>query len=660
MAGSYPISPITWRPLPLRRAPNNAILNPGERALVESAIGATLLLAPPVAADASTFQVTDLDGQAGTNNITIDGNGALIDNGETIATTDVLATDDIEATYVWDDGIWRRALFPRLFDDDAPLQPHFRRSDVLAGLQPPEGAADTEFWVDSVNGLDTNPGTQADPFQTLEHAYSRMPGTLSGKARIHLVGAGPYTQPDFLCAPIPNGPDGQPLMVLGDGFTWLFTGTVMSVSVANLVVTGGGLTVNAFRGKIYHGLTGASAGFYHLIANNDAASLNSDTNTFNAAPGDTFEILEPVTVITGGAISRILGPGKIGFYALDLQMPTGVLITESASVLLDFVEMNFGGAGRLNVFRNARCSCGKPGTFSDFQMITDVGTQLGQSGAFFSSCAVTGLTVSTLAYFDGFFVSSFGSQISDSAFMRTLGVDIDMTALVGAVQGLLVDRSSTLLVNSGWAREVGNANAGTSGILASNGAYAVVVAAMALTNNGLAAVRVANMSNVGLQGIVSGSAGNGAGVILADGGHITKLATPTVTGTLGDLLFEGGATAVTWAQVAGSFPNPQRPAATKTASYVAVRADSIVPVDMVTAGASVVITLPASATLPEGWSLTVFDVSGGTTALKTLTVSRAGADTIDGAATVLKILPYASVTVQKSGTGRFKITASLN
>lgn len=657
MAGSYPISPTTWRPLPLRRAPNNATLLTGERALVETILGATLLQAPSPAADGSTFQVTDLDGLAATNNITIDGNGALIDG----VTTDTLDVAFEEATYIMDDGEWRRALFPRQFDDDPPLQPHFRRSDVLAGIFPPIGAPDTEFWVDSVAGDDTNPGTQAEPFKTLEHAYDEMPGTLSGKGRIHLVGAGPYTQPEVYNGPYPNGPNGQPLVILGDTFTQLFTGSVTLVAGAVVTVAGGGMTVNAFRGKIYHGLTGTSAGQYRYIARNDATTLSSLSNTFAAAIGDTFEILEPQTVIDG-ASPEIVG-GRMAFYAIKIACATSWDVVDQASVLYDAVEFN---TPRYDGRFRSKSYFAQISVVPGFSMVTDVGTQLGSTGMFFNATGTVAaiITNGSLAY--GYLVCLRQIQIVDQAYLDILGIESNLAGLAGTTTAISIDKLSLVLFNAGWNRITGSALATSTGLGVLHMSHALLLGAPVFEDCGLVAIR-------GLQGsylsiLASGSSGNGAGVWVDSLGSIEKVGTPTVTGTFGDIGVGDGGTPgagsnpILWTQVpsSGSFPLVRRPATTKTAGYAMTREDAIVPVDMVAAAASLTITLPSAATLPDGWSGSVFDLTGGTTALKTLTIARSGADVIDGAVSVVKVLAFASLTVQKSGTGRFKIVASVN
>jgi hypothetical protein len=56
--------------------------------------------------------------------------------------------------------------------------------------------ANTSYYVNSSTGSDSNPGTSGSPWQTLQHAWNYLSGSIDGagfKATINLVGAGPYT-----------------------------------------------------------------------------------------------------------------------------------------------------------------------------------------------------------------------------------------------------------------------------------------------------------------------------------------------------------------------------------------------------------------------------------------------------------------------------------
>jgi hypothetical protein len=129
VAASYSVSPVSLRPLSTRQAPNGTTLRPDERGLVPSAAGVATILAPAPAPDGATFMITDVDGAAATNPITVDGNGTTIDGAASV----VLDSNGIEAAFILDDGIWRRAVLPRLFTDSPPPKvPFFRLADVAS------------------------------------------------------------------------------------------------------------------------------------------------------------------------------------------------------------------------------------------------------------------------------------------------------------------------------------------------------------------------------------------------------------------------------------------------------------------------------------------------------------------------------------------------
>jgi hypothetical protein len=111
------VSPRTRRSLQNQSAPNSTTLGPFVRGLVPTSLGAATVRLPSPAAEGTVNYVSDNDGQANTNPITVDGNGALIDGSATL----VLSTANVEGAFVFDGGQWRRILPVRIFDTGDPF-----------------------------------------------------------------------------------------------------------------------------------------------------------------------------------------------------------------------------------------------------------------------------------------------------------------------------------------------------------------------------------------------------------------------------------------------------------------------------------------------------------------------------------------------------------
>lgn len=100
------------------------------------------------------------------------------------------------------------------------------------------------------------------------------------------------------------------------------------------------------------------------------------------------------------------------------------------------------------------------------------------------------------------------------------------------------------------------------------------------------------------------------------------------------------------------------------AAYSALVTDRIIAYTSLTAAR--VITLPASASFPVGERLTVVDESGNCSLSKTLTITRAGSDTIDGATTKVLSWPNGAIELESNGVngwlvvGKYTETSVVN
>ena len=83
----------------------------GDETRVRTNVAALTVLAPASSQDA-VFAVSDYDGTASTNPITVDGNGALIDGTSTL----LLSSDGESAVFLFDRGQWRRLIEERAIE----------------------------------------------------------------------------------------------------------------------------------------------------------------------------------------------------------------------------------------------------------------------------------------------------------------------------------------------------------------------------------------------------------------------------------------------------------------------------------------------------------------------------------------------------------------
>ena len=114
-----------------------------------------------------------------------------------------------------------------------------------------------------------------------------------------------------------------------------------------------------------------------------------------------------------------------------------------------------------------------------------------------------------------------------------------------------------------------------------------------------------------------------------------------------------GVTAGGWpaAKLAETVTNTRT--AVSDAAYAALATDRSIAFTALTAAR--VVTLPASGAYPTGTRLVVFDESGACSATNTITLVRAGADTIDGATSAILSSAYGYLALQSNGAGKWTI-----
>jgi len=96
--------------------------------------------------------------------------------------------------------------------------------------------------------------------------------------------------------------------------------------------------------------------------------------------------------------------------------------------------------------------------------------------------------------------------------------------------------------------------------------------------------------------------------------------------------------------------------AVSDAAYSALVTDRLIAYTALTAARTV--TLPSAASYPTGAQIIVIDETGNCSNTKTITVSRAGSDTIDGAASAVIAGPYGVLALESNGSNAWTVTHS--
>ncbi len=93
--------------------------------------------------------------------------------------------------------------------------------------------------------------------------------------------------------------------------------------------------------------------------------------------------------------------------------------------------------------------------------------------------------------------------------------------------------------------------------------------------------------------------------------------------------------------------------AVNDAAYTVLTTDRIVALTALTAART--LTLPAATGYPQGATLTIVDESGACSATNTITIARAGTDTINGATSAILSTAYSYLALESNGSGKWTV-----
>lgn len=182
---------------------------------------------------------------------------------------------------------------------------------------------DVSIYVDSATGNDvTGKGTYAQPFQTLGRAQILIPKNINAAVDIRLSGTftairpivhtiGPRGQLSFQSTDDPTVIDG-PYAVA----TWTNVGVGQTFAI-QVAVAGAPFIAEEHKGRFLRMLDGANAGAIYAIAHNDTNTFVIGLTSFPGAPGDSFDIVEPTTVIAPVDNTMIISIDETGIPSLE-------------------------------------------------------------------------------------------------------------------------------------------------------------------------------------------------------------------------------------------------------------------------------------------------------------------------------------------------------
>lgn len=143
---------------------------------------------------------------------------------------------------------------------------------------------------------------------------------------------------------------------------------------------------------------------------------------------------------------------------------------------------------------------------------------------------------------------------------------------------------------------------------------------------------------------------------VADVSGAAPLASPALTGTPTAPTAAAGTSTTQLATTAFVSTNFTR-TAVADAAYTVLATDRTVAITTLTAAR--VLTLPASSAFPAGSQLVIIDESGACSATNTITVNRAGTDTINGASSAVIATGYGYIALESNHAGKWTIVDSV-
>lgn len=326
-------------------------------------------------------------------------------------------------------------------------------------------------------------------------------------------------------------------------------------SASSIGLTTAGWSVDAYEGYMMEVVDGTCAGQTRTIHGNTATTITPNRN-FSADPGTaSFRVARPTTEIAGGTLTvRNFGESQIWVQNL---------YTSGAAVIGSFGSSSGGVSTFTHIVLNSSSTkalqAEQGATGIDYRKrATTASWSLGAAAT--DSCAGVGsihvsggITAHVLASLTSFSVVTKNLFVGNGGVMPNFAFGSRANSFtVGGSRLLAKDGSALITTSANFATT--KFGGGAIGIKLYSAAVRIGagVDVSGCSSHGIEA----NNSYLWLDGAVTGTGNTGAGVYAHSGSvvHIKDGAAPTLTGTVGDLSFDGTTQASTWAAIDGGTP----------------------------------------------------------------------------------------------------------
>lgn len=179
---------------------------------------------------------------------------------------------------------------------------------VAGGVGTYETIGEIDFYVRAVDGDDSNPGTDTEPFATLIEAERRIPFHVNHTVRIHL---GLHASNGYVWPTFRQRVGSKNIWIIGDGggggtdgFIEIIASTAAGSGSDQDVIKTTGLSTTEYGGfgELFGAtieiLTGLAAGDFRLVNKNTATDIIPAYQFSDVvSPGDLYRIVVPETII---------------------------------------------------------------------------------------------------------------------------------------------------------------------------------------------------------------------------------------------------------------------------------------------------------------------------------------------------------------------------
>lgn len=440
------------------------------------------------------------------------------------------------------------------------MSTHTNRRQALSGFMT-KTTGELHLYANGTTGSDAwdgsaaawVPGTLIGPKKTRNAALALLPDRICHNTCVHFAGVFGaasetvnarlmFKRVDPAVTLLFDGGEDRTIVADNGGSPW--AADISSTSTIGLTTLS--WTVDAYMGYWVRVTSGPAAGQVRLIQSNTATTITTNS-AFSVDPGAgaTFDIIRPSTEFQYAAvIARFWGGGTVFFQNFYVTgSTTGLnfgtlaggqcLAWVSNLITASTASLAFNAYGcEINMIK----SCLNPTTF------VAIGTTGQQCGVSQIGASALGLNLQH---------SNYGNLNNIVAKTLTLRQTAALYMSYCRIGAMTMDGCRTY--NADSAVIMGTVKLGS---LVMRDSSVSMAAAADVSGSASHGITVANNSYLNMLGAVTGSGNAGAGVYAHSGAivHIKNGAAPTLTGTVGDLSFDGSTEASEWSAIDGGTP----------------------------------------------------------------------------------------------------------